>query len=442
MLHAFNALTGAERFAYVPGGINLTDLASLSDPQYTHRYFVDGPIAVSTLKQTPGKNYLVGALGRGGKGVYALDVTSPTTFGAANVLWERSTGADMGQVLGEPLIVKLNNGVDAVLVGNGINSSSGHAALFILNLATGAVIKELDTGASGDNGLSAPRGWDSDGNDTVDVVYAGDRLGNVWKFDLSGATAASWTIANSGSPMFTATDGSNNRQPITAGIGLAKEPGTGRMWVFVGTGSYLTTADNADMSVQSMYGIVDDSDVVTGRTSGGDGDLVRRNIVDAGTFGGKPVRSFEANTPLTAGKKGWYIDLVQPPSATRQGERIVSNPRVRGTVLLTASLIPPTTNTCDAGGSGYINAFDAFTGTSLSAGYFDINGNGNFNDDHLGSSTVPIGSVDVGVGMPTLPTIIDKLLVVGGSNGKLAKLPVNPQGSGARRISWREIRKD
>ena len=353
----------------------------------------------------------------------------------------------MGQVLGEPLVVTLNDSgnTKAVLVSNGINSSTGTAALYILNIATGAVIKELDTGVTGDNGLSAPRGWDDDGNGTVDYVYAGDRKGNVWKFDLTGTTTASWMIANSGSPMFVAKDASNNRQPITAGLALAKDPVTSKRWVFIGTGSFMTTADGADTNVQSMYGIVDDGTTVASRTSANDGDLQKRTITQTGTSGGKVVRGFEANTPLDSAKKGWYIDLVKPPSpGTREGERIVSNPRIRGTVLLTASLIPPTGNTCDAGGSGYINALDAFTGTSLSAPYFDANGNHVFTDDKLGSGSteVPIGSIDLGVGMPTLPTIIDKLLVVGGSNGNLGSISVNPQGSGARRLSWREIRKD
>ena len=137
MLHAFNALTGAELFTFVPAGLNFADLATLSDPQYTHKYFVDGPVVVSNFKQTPGKNYLVGALGRGGKGIFGLDVTSPSSFAAANVLWElRDDGGDMGMVINEPQIITLNDSTNtkAVMFGNGINSANGHAVLFIVNL--------------------------------------------------------------------------------------------------------------------------------------------------------------------------------------------------------------------------------------------------------------------------------------------------------------------
>jgi type IV pilus assembly protein PilY1 len=448
MLHAFDAVTGVERFAYVPGGIDYSLLANLSDPQYVHKYFVDGPIVVSTTKQTPGKNYLVGALGRGGRGLYALDVTSPSTFAASNAMWE-FTDADMGNVTGEPLVVTMNDGSKAVIVSNGINSdptvpANSKAVLYVIDVATGALLKKLDTGVSGDNGLSAPRGWDNDGNGTVDYVYAGDLKGNLWKFDLTAGTSGGWVIANSGSPIFVATDAANNRQPITAGLAIAREPITARRWIFIGTGSFMTTGDQSNRDVQSMYGVVDDgTSVVAGRTSSGDGDLMARSIVVTGTVGTPPkaVRAFEAPSPLTAGKKGWYIDLNNPSG---QGERIVSRPQVRGTVLITASLVPGATNTCLASGSGYINALDAFTGASLSEPYFDSNSNGVFSDDTLthDGSQVPVGSIDLGVGMPTLPTILDNLLVVGGSKGTLGSMLVNPQGGSPRRLSWREILKD
>lgn len=452
MMHAFDATTGVEKFAYIPGGIDLSALASLSDSGYTHSYFVDGPTAVSTTHQTPGHNYLVGSLGRGGKGVFGLDVSTPSTFTTADVLWELGgSDNDMGYVLGEPLIVTLNDGTKAVLVSNGINSTNGHAVLFVINLATGAVIKKIDTGVGGDNALFAPRGWDADGNGTVDYVYAGDLKGDLWKFDFTGSTSASWGVALSGSPLFVAKDASNNLQPITAGLALALEPTTGKRWVFIGTGQFLNLTDLANTNVQSMYGIIDnDSTAVNGRTSAGDGDLQQRAIIATGTEANKSVRAFTADTTLDeTTKRGWYIDLVTPPSATAEGERIVSNPRVFGTVLVTASLVPPTTGTCDAGGSGFINALNAFTGASLSQPFFNVdantvNGAQDFSNDVItvAGVNIAVGSVDLGLGMPTLPSVIDELLVAGGSGGTIGSVAINPQGAGSRRISWREIRKD
>ncbi|WP_224743858.1 MULTISPECIES: PilC/PilY family type IV pilus protein [Lysobacter] len=438
MLHAFDALTGAERFAYVPRGINWTQLANLSDPQYGHHYFVDGPVVVSTRVQTPNKNYLVGALGRGGKGVFGLDVTAPGSFAKQQILWD-NTGdyapTNMGQVLGDPLVVTLNGGKKGVIVSNGINSSTGTASLFILDIADGTVIKELNTGVTGDNGLSAPRGADIDGNGTVDFVYAGDLKGNLWKFDLNGAESE-WKIANGGAAMFAAKDSGGKAQPITAGVALARNPADGKIWVLFGTGSFMTTADMTNTDIQSMYGVIDEGIVSRG-------DLAKRNITVETTKDGRNVRAFDPNRPaLEGGKKGWVIDLDKPTA----GERIVSNPRVTGTVLLTASLIPPTTNTCDAGGTGYINAVDVFTGTSVKDPYFDSNGDGQYNDDDTvkdeNGNDLPVGSIDLGVGMPTMPTIIDKLLVVGGSKGNVGTVPVNPQGGAARRLSWREVMGD
>jgi len=450
MLHAFSAVDrgppgredgGEELFAYLPAGIDLAALATLSDPQYGpgHRYFVDGPVVVSSQAQTGGRNYLLGTLGRGGKGLFALDVTNPTAFKASDVLWDytgTALGSDMGQVLGEPLIVTLNNGATAAIVGNGINSGNGHSVLFVLDLATGALIRKFDTGSGGDNGLSAPRGADTNGDGRVDDVYAGDLNGNVWKFDLSGATSSDWAIANGGSAMFRAVDSDGNAQPITAGLAIARDPATSQVWVFAGTGSFIESADIGSTGVQSMYGLIDSGSAIAGRN-----ELVERDILVTGTQEGRDVRGFEEAATMPADRKGWYIDLDEPSP----GERVVSNPRVRGTVLLFASMVPPQEDTCDAGGTGYINALDAFTGASLGSPYFDVDGDGDFDDEDRiadGDVLVPVGSIDLGVGMPTLPTLIEELLVVGGSKGTLGSITMNPQGGGARRISWREILRD
>jgi type IV pilus assembly protein PilY1 len=451
MLHAIDADDGTEIFAYVPKGIDLDALASTSDPRYgttvVHKYFVDGPIAVSAKSQTPGKNYLVGALGRGGKGVFGLDVTDPENFGTGDVLWENSGDTDMGMVLGDPLVVKLNDvdGTMAAVVSNGINSTTGSAVLFVMDLATGQVLQKIDTGATGANGLSAPRGADTDGNGTVDYVYAGDLAGNLWKFDLTSIDAANWRVANAGAPLLVARDDNGVRQPITAGLALARHPQTGDIWVFAGTGSFITASDLTDDDVQTVYGIIDDGTVVDGRTSAGDlGDLVERDILVVGTSAaGQPIRAFEPpQQTLEVGRRGWFIDLDDPT----EGERIVSGLRILGSTLIASSIIPPTGSTCDAGGSGYINAIDAFTGVSTGQPFFDLNADGVVNDDDRIATTIdgetvylPGGSIDLGIGMPTRPTVIDKLLVVGGSTGEIGSVTINPQGIGARRISWREI---
>ncbi|ODU47603.1 MAG: hypothetical protein ABS96_05345 [Lysobacteraceae bacterium SCN 69-123] len=430
MLHAFNGTTGQELFAYVPNIINFTQLATLSRGDYSHKFFVDGPVVVTNRALTPNKNILVGSLGRGGKGLYALNVTAPASATASGVsLWESSetTAGNMGQVLGRPILANVQGTSNAAVVfGNGVNSSHDRAVLVVLNAETGAVIREIDTGAgssSAPNGLSAPTGVYGPDGKTLAYVYAGDMLGNVWKFDLTNASAAAWTATR----LFTAQDAAGKAQPISAGVTVATHPWNNKRWVFFGTGRYLTTedADSSNVNVQSMYGFIDSGTAVSRS------ELTQRTVqVTSGTSSGYPVRAFQGKTSLPAGSKGWYIDL---PEA---GERIVQDAQVVSSFLLTASMIP-TGNACDADGRGYINALDAFTGTSAGSSYFDLDKNSSTNDT---VNNLPVGSVDAGVGMPTLPNLMRGVMLVAGSNGEIVAVPTIPPRW--ERVSWRDLKGD
>lgn len=444
MLHAFDGTSGVEQFAYIPAGLNFTKLAELGDPDYPHHYFADGPITVSSKSQTPNKNILVASLGRGGKGLYALDVTTPGSFAVGDVEWDISGDPDMGHVLGEPFITRLNGGEGTgVIVANGFNSANDRAVLLVVDIDDGSIIKRIDAGSATSNGLFGPRGWDNDGNGTVDYVYASDLQGNVWKFDLSGNTGQ-WDVAyKQGStplPLFVATDAAGNRQAITGGISIAIDPKTYKQWVFFGTGRYLTSTDPADLAVQSMYGIIDDgSSIGTRAANDGPNDpngLVSRTTVAAGIINGMPVRGFEASTdPLPVGKRGWFVDFAPPAPGTAPGERMVGKPAVVGPVLLFSSIIP-SSDPCTPGGRGFINAINPFTGGSVGSHFFDVDGDGQYGDDEVGG--VPVGSVDTGVGMNTDALLIEKLITVGGSGGNTGSVGVsNPAASG--RVSWREL---
>lgn len=434
MLHAFDAATGVEQFAYVPRIVNMANLSTLSRGDYTHKFFVDGPIVVSNRSLTPNKNILVGTLGKGGKGVYALDVTAPGTATATSVhKWElaETPGNHMGLVLGKPILARVQGGAVAVVMGNGINSTSERAALIVLNAEDGTVIKEIDTGegsAAAPNGLSAATGvYGADGR-TLAYVYAGDMLGNVWKFDLTNPSPALWSRTR----LFTARDASGKSQPITAGLAVAVHPSTNKRWVFFGTGRYLlqSDADSTNTDVHTMYGLMDDS------TAYARSDLTQRTVaVTSAEMNGYPVRAFEAKAALPATSKGWFVDLPMT------GERIVQDAQVVSRFLITASMVP-TGNACDADGMGFINALDAFTGTSAGGSYFDLNGDGQTDDTGLGGGgALPVGSVNVGIGMPTLPNLLRGLIVVGGTGGGDLR---SPRTSAPRwdRASWREIRRD
>ena len=429
MLHAFNASNGQELFGYVPNILQFTQLAQLSRGDYAHKFFVDGPVVVTSRSLTPRQNILIGALGRGGKGLYALDVTDPAGATAANVTkWERSEtpANNMGLVLGRPILAKVQGANAAVVLGNGVNSAGNKAVLLVINADSGAVIREIDTGVGSDaapNGLSAPTGiYGADGK-TLAYVYAGDMLGNVWKFDLTSSTPASWSAKR----LFTATDANNKAQPISAAVTIAVHPRTGKRWLFFGTGRYLTTsdADSSNRDVQSMYGFID-NDAVVARS-----DLTARRVeVTSATSNGFSVRAFEAKAALPADSKGWYVDLPDG------GERIVQDAQVVSSFLITASMVP-TGSACDANGRGYINALDAFTGTSAGGSYFDLD-NDQSTDDKV--NDLPIGSVDAGVGMPTLPNLMRGVTLLGGSSGTIGTLrTLTPRWD---RVSWRDLKAD
>ncbi|HEU0153016.1 MAG TPA: PilC/PilY family type IV pilus protein [Arenimonas sp.] len=443
MLHAIDALTGNVVFSYVPKGINWAKLNSISDPAYTHGFFVDGPVALSTNRLQANTNYLVGTLGRGGKGVFGLDVSDPDSFANANVLWDNtgSTDADMGHVLGLPLIVRGNNDAILAIVPNGIDSTSGDAVLYIYNMTSGVQLAKINALASTGNGLSSPRAADLNGDGKVDYVYAGDLLGNIWKFDLTSNNPASWAVALGGAPLFTATDSGGTPQPITGGLALARESGYGRVWLTFGTGRLISFGDLSSTSVQSWYGLIDDDTAI----ADGRDDLVVRDIAQVGTLAdGRVVRAFEAASPLPANVRGWVVDLDDPTA----GERVVSGPRINGRAAFISSIIPSVGNGCEAGGSGFLNAIDVFTGTSPADGggtgsssFFDIDGDGNGNNDTIGDDGLPVGSLDPGVGMPTESAQIDDLILICGSNGQCTTVPASPQAGDidARRLQWREL---
>jgi len=452
MLHGIDALTGDVLFSYVPAGLNFTKLASISDPAYTHGFFVDGPVTVSSYRVQSGKNYLVGTLGRGGKGAFGLDVSdvrannANARFTNNHVLWDHTAtvDGDMGYVLGLPLIVRGNSDDILAIVPNGIDSTNGSATLFVYDVTDGDLLAKIVADNSGSNGMSSPRAADLDGDGKVDYVYAGDLKGNVWKFDFTSNNPNSWGVdADVGGPLFVATDANGDRQPITGGIALAREPGTNKIWLTFGTGKLITISDLSSTDIQTWYGIIDD-DAAIGRD-----DLTAREIAIVGkNADGRPVRAFEEFSELPDGSMGWYVDLDEPTP----GERVVSGARVSGRAAFVSSVIPSAGDGCEAGGGGYLNAIDMFTGTSAegsegggSASFFDVDGSGTGADDTItdgDGNTLPIGSIDLGVGMPTESSQIEDLVVVCGSDGTCEEVPAAP-GSGSmgspRRTSWREI---
>lgn len=393
MLHAIDANDGSERFAIVPTQL-FPDLHLLSERTYTHRFFFDGDIAVGTLKD--GKRIVVANLGQGGAGIIAVDVTD---VGNPQILWEFSE-PDLGLTVGTPVLTATNDGNNAVLLPNGVNSTNDKAMLFVLDATSGTILKKIDTGVGTNNGLSSPRGWDEDRNGTVDTVYAGDLHGNLWKFDLSASSSASWDVATIGGikqSLFQAKDAANKEQPITGGISIAPNtvpgPNYGLRFVFFGTGRYLTASDSSDLSTQTWYGIIDADTRVTGRAA-----LAKRTITDAGLVDGNGARVFsKASAGDMSGKSGWYLDFLMPPNppGTAEGERVIGTPKLLSERSLMLTSMIPFVDPCSAGGSGWVNIIDPFTGGRIDKTIIDMNGDGKLtvaDDLDTADGKKPVGS--------------------------------------------------
>ena len=440
MMHGIDATNGKVLFSYVPKGIDFAAMASLSATDYEHRYFVDGQIDVtSRALQGNGKNILIGALGRGGRGVFALDVTNPTSMGTSNVLWDNTTRdaaaeLDMGYVLGGIRIRNGNGGKTYAFVPNGIDSPNGSATLFVYELnANGGIASttKLVADSSGGNGLMSLGMADLNGDGKLDTVYGGDLKGNVWRWDFSGVTPPTTAVK-----LFQAKDADGNPQPITGGIGVGRDT-SGTIFLGFGTGRFISSNDVpgvATQTTQSLYGLIDSNSLITGR-----GQLQERTIPFSGTSDtGAKLRGFENYSVLTAGKQGWYIDLAVP-------ERVISAPTISGSAMYLSSVIPATGSDCEGvTGSGYLNAINLFTGTSPPTGSSYLSDVGTVKDSKGNTGTV--GSVGVSTGMPTEVNVTDMLATVGtgafssDGDGNTDSKKIPPPGGGVpSRINWREV---
>lgn len=477
MLHALNANTGTEKFAYVPSEV-YQNLSKLTDPAYAHKYFVDGPTYAEDARIGPSgegapkhgwRTVLVGTLGAGGRSVYALDITDPGATDFGKPLWE-FTHAELGYVMGAPEIVKLKSGEWAAVFGNGYNSTGTTAKLFIVNLATGALIQMIDTNSSTSNGLSAPAVYDGDNNRIIgdysgssptDAIYAGDLLGNVWKFGNTSTTSGNWEVTyKSGStfvPLFSAKDSGGKAQPITAPLEIGDPPAgtsTGIM-VYFGTGSYMSTDDRTNKDVQSLYGIWDSGTrISTTNRSDLEGQTIDYEITEFG----KKLRVVSDNPVIWTGsqaKRGWYLDLISPP-LLKQGERVVSTPLLRHGRAIFTTLIPSTA-VCGYGGTSWLMELNATTGGRLDYSVFDLKKDKDsvlFNEEDFVSVVidgktvkVPASGVESEVGITKAPAVISaggvEYKVASGTDtsgvNKGVQVTTEKGVDGKSRTSWRQL---
>lgn len=409
ILHAFDSETGAELFGYVPGELLLPKgsnsharISELMDPSYGHEYFMDGTPRIQDAyidKDGNGKEWrtvLLGSMGLGGKTVFALDVTDPGSFSSADdVLWE-FTHPNLGYGVTDPQIARLENGDWAAIFGNGYNGASDESGLFVVNLSDGSLIKELPTGAGSavtPNGLAASTITSFPETDAITrYAYAGDLLGNMWRFDLTGAVS-DWTETQ----VVSATGPNGNAQPITVAPRVALNPSNSdELVIAFGTGSFIADGDESNYKVQSLYGVKDDLNNI---------DLDRSNLLQQTITTQEQVTVDRANDPGTntftvretsanalIDENGWYLDLTY--GNTQSGERVISratfpfgvNPdRVRFTTMI------PDDDPCKSGRTGFIMDLQLSTGKPSDTPVFDLDSDGIFNSGDIPGSYTPSG---------------------------------------------------
>jgi type IV pilus assembly protein PilY1 len=475
----------------------------------------------------------------GGKGYYALNVTNPgTSFATENqakgtVLWEftdaddtyptdsdgnpvgGSVGAivdaggqpvkDLGYTYSQPQIV-LSNAKDSgtpqrnkwiAVFGNGLNSTHGFAKLFALFIEDG-----LDGWAAGDfvkidtlegpllppdpragfpNGLSTPAIIDEDLNGTADLAYAGDVLGNLYRFDIRSDDPDDWSMTK----LFTATYDTGTgveAQPITTQPFVFKHPNHPGFVIVFGSGSYVTESDATSTEIQSLYGIWDRFEVapVTAAADAKDTRLVEQvitNAVDESQPLFQRLRAVSANTVEytpddslgNPGVYGWFIDLDMPRATTTlqgnanpdtsgnappapqfPGERAIRRFVPRGDSILVTTVIPRDANTCLRAPPGSVFPLDLLTGGNPKRPILDLNNDGEVNDDDL----VQVGGIaasagflldtDMLDGTVVDPSVLlgtgdaDFLFLSGGSDQQTIRI-AGPNDPKTGRLSWREL---
>lgn len=345
MVHIFKKGNGDARdyslkLSYIPGTMPRKDiqntestlakeLRAFAEKGYVgDRYGVDGGFVLRKVDNLNGQDrvFMFGAMGFGGRGAYALDLTkadngNPTAVSLFDVKNDKNKGnnsAELGYTVGTPQIGKTHDGKYAAFLASGyatkkIDDQQNKTALYVYDLeSSGTLIKKIDV-PGGKGGLSSPTLVDKDLDGMVDIAYAGDRGGKMYRFDLSGNNPTSWSVR-------TIFEGN---KPITSAPAISQLKD--KRVVIFGTGSDLSEEDVLNTDEQHIYGIFDDDTVannVNVKLSGLGGGLLEQVLSEEN----KTLFLTDYKRSNGSGSKGWMVKL-QP------GQRVTVKPTV---VLRTA----------------------------------------------------------------------------------------------------------
>ncbi|EJU81262.1 pilus-associated protein [Neisseria meningitidis NM3081] len=345
MVHIFKQSGGDKRsynlkLSYIPGTMPRKDIESkestlakelraFAEKGYVgDRYGVDGGFVLRQVELSGKKHvFMFGAMGFGGRGAYALDLTkidsnNLTAVSLFDVKHDNSgnnsnNSVQLGYTVGTPQIGKTHNGKYAAFLASGyatktIDDQQNKTALYVYDLeSSGTLIKKIDV-PGGKGGLSSPTLVDKDLDGIVDIAYAGDRGGNMYRFDLSSDNPSSWTVR---------TIFSGNK-PITSAPAISQLKD--KLVVIFGTGSDLSEDDVDKTDEQYIYGIFDDDTATTGPVnfSGTGGGLLEQVLTEEN----KTLFLTDYKRSDGSGSKGWVVKL-------KDGQRVTVKPTV---VLRTA----------------------------------------------------------------------------------------------------------
>lgn|GEM_PF-1130227 len=381
MLHAFDASgTPAanpnymnEVFAYVPRAV-YGSLRAFATPGFSHRYLVDGPVVEGDV-YTGGawRTVIVGTTGAGPRGIFALDVTqrsgsAAAAMGTGNVLWDIDAAADsvtninhLGHILQPGVIGSGRDGEWYYFVGNGYESQDDKARLLAIRIRDGAITAIDTDNAGGPDPLAAspsgrPNGlggitpvYDAERN--IVAIYAGDRHGRLWRFDLGATSPASWSSTR----LFTATTPGGQMQAISAAPRVMRHPRGGHLIVF-GTGKIFERDDLQDMSIQTVYAVWERP--ASAATAVARSSLRELTLVDqVEPVSGTRYRQLTGTAALNwATDFGWYFNLT---SGAANGERVIASPTEVGGFAGVTSFEPLSDgDPCKGGGRSFFYRLD------------------------------------------------------------------------------------
>lgn len=478
MVHAFDAVSGEELWAYMPR-VTMKKLHVQASVGYNsaHQFTVDGSPELADVEiGGRWRTILVGGFNGGGRGYYALDVTDPAypaplweICADSTVCKERHFQPELGFSYGNPQfgtirdgknadgsdkfrwVVLLTSGYNNIPGSDGLSAGSGKGFLFVVDVATGEQVLNLGEAGAMVNGLlTTGSGGTAAGNGAADpsglakitaitanpntdplftYVYGGDNLGQMWRWDFTGTTVQRILMGNAGV-----------NQPITtrpevtmclAGPGAAGAQGSGTERVVVfGTGRILDYVDVKDTKTQSVYVLKDSGEPVASTEWRSDASFAQRSL--------KETRPPKANNPLDRSnefivegdavdwstQKGWFVDFDR-----HSGERVSLDPQVVSGTLSIITNVPQSATACNVGGVSYAYQLAVCTGAHPGR-----------DDNGVVGTIVDTPGPLVGQNIVRLPN--GSLSLIGtDSTGKKIKLPlVEANAKDARRTGWRRVR--